>query len=370
MPKVSIVMPVYNGEKYLKESIDSVIDQTFTDWELIIVNDCSTDNTVSIVNEYTDPRIRIIHNEQNQRLPRSLNIGFRKASGEYLTWTSDDNVYMPDAIHDMCEFLDDNQDYGMVTCRMHYIDENGNAAGDFCQTPDQLYCNDSIGACFMYRREVLATVGEYDPDMFLVEDYDYWLRINHRYLIGHVPKFNYYYRKHGNSLTQTRARSINRQLYSLRKRELDFLLSKINEEEKRCLFIDMYFQNTAMAGELKNCFYGEILPSSLEWIEKCTLISDDSQIIVFGAGDYGRKALNSFGEERIAFFVDNNPSLTGKEISGKRILSFEEFKNIASDYNVLIAANTRIVEKIAKQLMINNISNFVPFLYYLNDINV
>ena len=106
MPKVSIVLPTYNGEDYLRESIESVISQTFTDWELIIVNDCSTDSTPKIAEAYAakDCRIRVIHNEKNQKLPNSLNIGFESASGDYLTWTSDDNIFHHEALIKMHDF--------------------------------------------------------------------------------------------------------------------------------------------------------------------------------------------------------------------------------------------------------------------------
>src|SRR5436190_21740360 len=94
-PKVSIVLPTYNRAKYLKLSIDSCLIQTFKDFELIIVDDCSKDETPQTIKSYTDPRIRYHRNESNQRLPRSLNIGFSLAKGEYLTWTSDDNFFLP-----------------------------------------------------------------------------------------------------------------------------------------------------------------------------------------------------------------------------------------------------------------------------------
>lgn len=88
MPEISIVLPTYNGEKYLKQSIESILGQTYTDWELIVVNDCSTDSTQEIIDFYRkkDTRIRTIFNYTNQKLPESLNIGFREAKGEYFTW--------------------------------------------------------------------------------------------------------------------------------------------------------------------------------------------------------------------------------------------------------------------------------------------
>ena len=87
MPKISIVLPTFNGERYLKSSIHSILSQTFPDWELIIVDDCSTDGTADIIKRYaqSDSRIRVIRNEKNQKLPGSLNIGFSVAKGEYLT---------------------------------------------------------------------------------------------------------------------------------------------------------------------------------------------------------------------------------------------------------------------------------------------
>ena len=97
---VSIVLPTFNGEEFLAQSIESVLKQSYKNLELIIVNDCSTDSTPRIIEEFAkkDSRIKIIHNAINQKLPRSLNIGFNAASGEYWTWTSDDNYYLENAI--------------------------------------------------------------------------------------------------------------------------------------------------------------------------------------------------------------------------------------------------------------------------------
>lgn len=101
MPKISIILPTYNGQQYIGEAIESIIEQTFQDWELIIVDDCSSDNTLDIIRKYEkqDLRIKVIHNDVNKKLPASLNIGFKYAKGMYLTWTSDDNMYLPGAYH-------------------------------------------------------------------------------------------------------------------------------------------------------------------------------------------------------------------------------------------------------------------------------
>ena len=121
---ISIVLPVYNGERYLADSINSILNQTYKDFELIIVNDCSTDSSLEIIEEFarTDPRIIIINNEQNQKLPRSLNIGFSHCRGEYYTWTSDDNLMLPDFCEAMITKLH-NSNADLVFSRCGIIDK-------------------------------------------------------------------------------------------------------------------------------------------------------------------------------------------------------------------------------------------------------
>lgn len=179
MAVVSIVMPVYNGEKYLKQSITSVINQTFKDWNLIIVDDCSTDSSPKIMNEYakSDNRIQVIHNKVNSKIPASLNNGFEKASGRYYTWTSDDNIYEHDAIEKMVNYLDEHIDIGLVYSNMRFIDEEGSETGIYESKPEDIFSNNCVGACFMYRSDIAKEAGKYSADWFLVEDYEYWLRI-------------------------------------------------------------------------------------------------------------------------------------------------------------------------------------------------
>ena len=141
MKKISIVMPVYNGEKYLRESIESIREQTCQNWELILVNDCSTDNSPAIMQEYEkkDSRIKVVHNSQNKKLPGSLNIGFEHAAGEYFTWTSDDNRYKPRALERMAAILENDAGIGLVYADMDYIDEEGNKTGEVSSEAENLY---------------------------------------------------------------------------------------------------------------------------------------------------------------------------------------------------------------------------------------
>lgn len=240
MPKVSVVLPTYNGSKYIQESIESILCQTWKDFELIIVNDCSTDSTLEIIKEFAkkDSRIKIISNETNQKLPKSLNIGFKTACGDFFTWTSDDNRMKPKALEIMCEKLEHNPELGLVYCDMDRIDAEGNLIEEV-KWPEshELYKGDCVGACFMYRASVTKKIGGYDENMFLAEDYEYWLRIWKESSIAHIPVNAYQYRVHNASLTGTRQKDIFHQTSRLWMRYLDDLLKLVpNYKEKRIFF--------------------------------------------------------------------------------------------------------------------------------------
>ena len=205
MALVSIVLPVYNGERFMKESSDSVLGQSFSDWELIIVDDCSTDNTYEIAKSYADadPRITVIRNNVNKRLPASLNVGFENARGKYFTWTSDDNVAKSNWLSVLVDYLDKNPDVDMVSAMMDYIDENGDLFfnPEHKRTVYALPYISNVGAAFMYRRAIAEKIGVYDESAFCAEDYDYWCRIALNGNLVYIPDNVYKYRIQANSLT-------------------------------------------------------------------------------------------------------------------------------------------------------------------------
>ena len=212
-PKISIVLPCYNGAKMIGEAIQSIIAQTYKDWELIIVNDCSTDNTLEVAKSYADKdkRIRVFSNEKNSKLPVTLNHGFREARGEYWTWTSDDNLLLPTMLEEMYSYLDANSEVGMVVSDRYTINEKGDVI-DEVRVPDDLnesiLSNNGVGASFLYRSEVAKQAGPYSEELFLVEDYEYWIRLSFVTKLGVLHRFLYKYRIHGGSLSATRKDAI------------------------------------------------------------------------------------------------------------------------------------------------------------------
>lgn len=208
-PLVSIVLPTYNGSRYLREAIESCLAQTYQHWELIIVDDCSTDSTPGIIAEYTakDRRIRSIRHEQNRKLPQALNTGHEAARGDYLTWTSDDNRFLPAAIEEMTRFLNEHPSVGVVYTDSVLIDDTGRYMRDFpALPPSQLAYVDAVGACFLYRRGVYETLGGYDTELFLGEDYEYWLRAYRQFELAPLHRVLYEYRWHNESLTKKESR--------------------------------------------------------------------------------------------------------------------------------------------------------------------
>lgn len=205
---ISIILPVYNGEKYLSQSIESVISQTYENWELIILDDCSYDDTPNICNKYVnrDKRIYYYRNEKNLKLPGNLNKGFSLSNGDFLTWTSDDNVYKENALEKMITVLKDNKNVDLVYASYQDIDENNiKKQINYAEmTTERIMGGNIIGACFMYTRRAYNLTGKYDTSLFLVEDLDYWQRMLMHVNAKSIHDILYYYRIHSGSLTSTK----------------------------------------------------------------------------------------------------------------------------------------------------------------------
>jgi len=199
-PLVSIVLPTYKRAHILAQAIRSVLDQTYANLELIIVDDNSPDETATVVQSFDDPRILYVKNDPNLKLPRALNRGFSLAKGDYFTWTSDDNLFANNAIERMVNRLKAGDcDFAYAD---YYMFSTQNAEGHpldvhHDKLPDrlQLEKGNHIGACFMYTRKVYEETGEYDPELFLVEDYDYFIRASKRFRFCHIPEALYYFRR-------------------------------------------------------------------------------------------------------------------------------------------------------------------------------
>lgn len=209
---ISIVLPIYNGEKYMRMSIESILSQTYNNWELLIIDDGSTDCTAAIAQGYVlkDSRVHYYKNPENMRLPKTLNRGFSLAKGEFLTWTSDDNYYYPMALETMCSALQQQKkEFVFASCDI--VDGNGEIVECIMVNENakkSIVGTNPVGACFLYSRKVYETIGDYDPEMTLVEDFDYWQRICAKYEPICISQKLYAYRWHDEALTSTMRKDI------------------------------------------------------------------------------------------------------------------------------------------------------------------
>ncbi len=206
VPCVSVVLPTYNQAEYLPHALDGILNQTWPDYELIVVNDGSTDHTPSILKEYQLAHGFTVIHQENQKLPRALNTGFRKARGQYLTWTSSDNIMLPSMLEVLVDALDRHPQVGLVYADWEVIDEHGAVIGTartFDFDRHLLMRMNYINACFLYRRACQDMVGLYNPDYIHAEDWEYWWRISRFFRMMRVPHVLYQYRVHSDSLTET-----------------------------------------------------------------------------------------------------------------------------------------------------------------------
>ncbi len=208
-------MSVYNGAQYLMEAIDSILNQTFSDFEFIIVNDASNDNSPAILAEYAakDKRIKIINNELNLGLTKNLNKAIKESKGEYLARFDADDISYPDRFKLEVKFLDENKSCVLVGTWAEVIDGKGKiirtvkyltSSKDLKKVLIQY--NPFFHSSAMIRKRALNDVGLYDESWIFAQDYELWLRIAQKYDIANIPQVLLKYRETADSITGSKSR--------------------------------------------------------------------------------------------------------------------------------------------------------------------
>lgn len=208
MPKVSVIMPAYNAEKYIAEAIDSILAQTFHDFEFIILNDCSKDRTEEIILSYKDDRIVYLKNEQNLGVAATLNKGLAAAKGEYIARMDADDISLPERFACQVVFLDETPKVAVLGTAVETFDEYGNTfrnpyRPDAAQIKiDLLFASVLAHPSVMMRRDVILDLGGYDRDFEGLEDYELWCRVAAKHEIAVYPEVLLRYRIHSAQVTQ------------------------------------------------------------------------------------------------------------------------------------------------------------------------
>ena len=208
---VSVIMPVYNTEKYLKTSIDSILSQTYENIEFIIIDDGSTDNSINIVESYSDKRIRF-YKQDNRGIAISLNKGISLAKGDFIARQDADDISNPFRIEKQMQLLIENKHIGLIGTCANLIDENGlvikplNFPGDNNSLQKYILTkNPFIHGSIIMRKECLKKVGLYREQFLLAQSYDMWLRISEKYEIMNIQESLYDYRIWNNCVSNKKA---------------------------------------------------------------------------------------------------------------------------------------------------------------------
>lgn len=227
-PLISIVMSNWNGEIYLRSSIESMLRQTFRDFEYIILDDGSTDNSRNIITQYakTDSRITPIFFETNRGLTHALNHGIGLARGKYIVRMDSDDISLPDRLEKQIEYMEkpEHAHVGVCGSFCEVIDKQGERVGlkKFPVTDEQIrkaiwYRNPLQHSTTIIRKTCFDTVGLYNPRFMQTEDFELWMRIGSKFHFHNLPEVLLQYRIHGKNIVVTKQKRMIYQVLKARR---------------------------------------------------------------------------------------------------------------------------------------------------------
>jgi glycosyltransferase involved in cell wall biosynthesis len=226
-PRVSVLLPCYNAATYLAAALHSLLAQTFADFELIVIDDGSTDDTPAIIASFTDPRLRCYHHA-NRGLAATLNRGLELVGGDYIARMDADDVSAPERFARQVAYLDAHPECGMVGTWARIIE--GECLTSRCHRPppedalikfDLLFYNPLVHSSMMIRREVFDRVGPYaTAEQRQPQDYELWSRIMPHYRLANLPELLHDYREVPTSISRSRKRDLTAQLEMLNRANL------------------------------------------------------------------------------------------------------------------------------------------------------
>ncbi|MCC7160286.1 glycosyltransferase family 2 protein [Candidatus Nomurabacteria bacterium] len=231
---VSIILPTYNGAVRISDAIKSVLNQSYTNWELLVIDDGSKDNTKEIVENFTktDSRVKYIKNENNLGIQKTLNKGIREAKGEYIARIDDDDIWCdPQKLEKQVEFLDKNKDYVLVGTGVIVVDEGGKelfrylvSVSDYDIRERLLGKNCFVHSSVVFRKAIVLEIGGYGEgsDVRHMEDYDLWLRIGLKGKFANLPMYSIKWCLRNGSLSSVNRIDIFKKIIYLIKSYKDF----------------------------------------------------------------------------------------------------------------------------------------------------
>ncbi|MBB3188412.1 glycosyltransferase family 2 protein [Microbacter margulisiae] len=206
-PKISVLMPVYNVATYVQEAIESIINQSYTDFELLIINDGSTDTTRDKVLQFTDSRIRFIENEHNIGLANTLNRGIELAAGEYIARMDGDDISLPDRLKRQVDILDRHPDIDICGAGYRFFGSK-NYEVRYPQDHEAIKVGLLFGCCMIIplfrKKSIVEAHLQYEQEFFPAEDYRFWTKCVMQLKMYNIPETLFLYRMHATQVSETR----------------------------------------------------------------------------------------------------------------------------------------------------------------------
>ena len=258
-PEISVIMSVYNGEAYLVEAVESVRKQTFQNWELVVINDCSTDTTAEILADFArkDERIKVHTNEVNLRLPKSLNKAISLCTGKYIARMDADDICLPDRLEKQYAFMESHEDVALSSCRFMTV-KNGvyasGGAGGRCDDEALrallLVANPILHPGVIAKAEVMKAF-QYDTTLTCTEDLELWTRmVMGKQKLQILPECLLIYRLHDKQITSTTLERQHTEVLKIQQKYYAALLGEMDAQMQAFYISGVYFRENADIAQL------------------------------------------------------------------------------------------------------------------------
>ena len=339
-------MSVYNGETYLAQAIESVISQTFKNWELIIINDCSTDSTGEILAEFAskDQRIKVHTNEINLKLPASLNKAISICTGKYIARMDADDICLPNRLEKQYEFMEENQDVALSSCRFMTLKNgvyaSGGAGGrcDFDAIKAMLLlANPILHPGVIAKAEVMKEFG-YDTTLTCTEDLELWTRmvINNQKIVI-LPECLLIYRLHDKQITSTTLERQRTEVLKIQNKYYSSLLEKMDNQMQEFYIGGIYFKQSANIDKFLEF---------AKWLKRVTAKNFNKQSVNYALfeilSEYKRRGISKINILKALFSF--SPLFLAKEVIRKKKTAkkdIEKCVDIANDMGLKQTSGTK-----------------------------
>lgn len=356
-PKISVLLPAYNHAHYLRETIESVLNQTYSDFELLISDDCSTDDTVQVVKSYTDKRITSVFFEENQGTVRALNHLLRMAKGEYIAVLGSDDVWELNKLEKQLEVLEKDSNLAACFSWATIINQNSDEINDESIFPTNIFNYENRDKAFwlrefylsgnhfchssaLIRSDIHRQIGEYNIAYRQLHDMDLWVRLLLQYNLVMInePLVKYRFISNANNVSRNTEKN-NFRLHNEAEEIISFLFEKISDDDFKKGFGELFLNTNAQSPTQIACEKFLILKKKKLWMANNTALSIrfllrhmNEELVLCLEKEYGillNEIYDYSSEYKATYYAD----------------SYKELQKLRTDYSELIMHKNKLEEQ-------------------------